>query len=84
MARTRRSVATVEDNLKLGWFMCWQNHIYRIVSRNLVFIEIEDTAAPEVIITLRMDELYKPESRNGSPPIFASTLDKLRAEVSIV
>jgi transposase InsO family protein len=84
MARTRRTVATVEDNLKLGWFMCWQNRTYRIVSRHHVFIEIEDTATPGTITPLRMDELYKPESRNGSPPIFAPTLDKLRAEVGIV
>ncbi len=83
MARTRRNIATIEDNLKPGWFMCWQNHTYRIVSRNLISIEIEDTAAPGMITTIRMDELYKPESRNGSPPVFAPTLDKLRAEVGI-
>ncbi len=81
MARTTCTVATVEDNLKPGWFMCWQGHTYRIVSRNLVFIEIEDTTAPGTPIKVRMDELYRPESCNGSPPVFAPTPDKLRAEM---
>jgi transposase InsO family protein len=84
MARTRRTVATLEDNLKPGWFMCWQDHIYRIVSRNLIFVEVEDTTTPGTITKLRMDELYRSESHNGSPPVFAPTLDKLRIEIGIL
>lgn len=84
MARKRRTVATIEENLKPEWFMRWQDHTYRIVSRNLVFIEVEDTTAPGTTTVLRIDELYRPESRNGSPPVFAPTLDKLRAEMDIL
>ena len=84
MARTRRTVATIEENLKPEWFIRWQDHTYRIVSRNLVFIEVEDTTAPGTTTVLRIDELYRPESRNGSPPVFAPTLDKLRAEMDIL
>jgi transposase InsO family protein len=84
MARTRRTVATIEENLKPEWFMRWQDQTYRIVSRNLVFVEVEDTTAPGTTTTLRIDELYSPESRGGSPPVFAPTLDKLRAEIDIL
>jgi len=42
MARTRRTVATIEENLKPEWFMRWQDHTYRIVSRKLVYVEVED------------------------------------------
>ena len=84
MARTRRTEATIEENLKPEWFIRWQNCTYRIVSRNLVFIEVEDITTPSTITTLRIDELYRPESRGGSPPVFAPTLDKLRAEIDIL
>ncbi len=84
MARTRRTVATIEENLKPERFMLWQDHTYRIVSRKLVYIEVEDITTPGMTTTLRIDELYRPESRNGSPPVFAPTLDKLRAEIDIL
>ena len=84
MARTRRTVATIEENLKPEWFIRWQNCTYRIMSRNLVFIEVEDITAPGITTTLRIDELYRPESRGGSPPVFAPTLDKLRTEIDIL
>ncbi len=64
--------------------MRWQNCTYRIVSRNLVFIEVEDVTTPGITTTLRIDELYRPESRGGSPPVFAPTMDKLRAEIDIL
>ncbi len=83
MARTTRTIATIEENLKPGWFMSWQNRTYCIVSRNLIFIEVENTTIPGTTTQLRVDELYKPESRNGSPPVFAPTLDKLRVEMGI-
>ena len=63
MARTRRTVATIEENLKPQWFIRWQNCTYRIMSRNLVFIEVEDITAPGITTTLRIDELYRLESR---------------------
>ena len=84
MARTRRTEVTIESNLKPERFMRWQNCTYRIVSRNLVFIEVEDVATSGTTTTLRIDELYLPESRGGSPPVFASTLEKLRAEIDIL
>ncbi len=84
MARTRRAEATIEENLKPERFMRWQNCTYRIVSRHLVFIEVEDITRPGTTTTLRIDELYRPESRGGSQPVFAPTLDKLRAEIDIL
>ena len=85
MARTRRSTPTIEDNLKPGWYMSWQGHIFRIVSRNLISVEIEDISDPTYEKrTVRIDELYMPESHNGSAPVFAPTLDKLRAEIDIL
>src|SRR6266849_1722375 len=84
MARTHRTVATIEEDLKPERFMLWQNHTYRIVSRQLVFVEVEDIGEPGITTKLRIDELYRPESRGGSPPVFAPTLDKLRAEIDIL
>src|SRR5260370_14738269 len=84
MARTHRTVATIEEDLKPERFMLWQNHTYRIVSRQLVFVEVEDIGEPGITTKLRIDELYRPESRGGSPPVFALTLDKLRAEIDIL
>ena len=81
MARTQRTEATIEENLNPGRFMRWQNCTYHIVSRNLIFIEVEDITTPGTTTALRIDELYSPESRGGSPPVFAPTLDKLRAEI---
>src|SRR5712691_10524374 len=84
MARTRRTIATIEERLKPERFMRWQDHTYRIVSRKLVFVDVEDITTPGTITKLRIDELYRPGSRNGSPPVFAPTLDKLRAEIDIL
>lgn len=81
MARKHRTVATIEEDLKSERFMRWQDHTYRIVSRQLVFVEVEDIGVPGTTTKLRIDELYRPESRGGSPPLFAPTLDKLRAQI---
>ena len=78
MARTHRTVKTIEEDLKPERFMRWQNQTYRIISRKLIFVEVEDISTPGTTTQMRIDELYRPESRGGSPPIFAPTLDKLR------
>lgn len=84
MARTHRTVKTIEEDLKPEQFMRWQNQTYRIISRQLIFVEVEDISTPGTATQLRIDELYRPESRGGSPPIFAPTLDKLLDEIDIL
>src|SRR6266487_1517346 len=66
----------VESYLKPNTFMHWQGHTYRILSRDLRTVTIEDILSPEAESqTIGVVDLVVPEGE--SPPVFAPTLEKL-------
>ena len=66
----------VESYLKPNTFMHWQGHTYRILSRDLRVVTIEDISSPETESqTIGVVDLVVPEGE--IPPVFAPTLEKL-------
>jgi hypothetical protein len=71
----------IESYLKPNWYIYWQGQTYRIISRNLRVVTVEHTVTLESS-TFRVVELLVPEGE--TPPIFASTLEKLHHKLSIL
>lgn len=70
----------VEGYLKPNTFMYWQGHTYRILSRDLREVTIEDISSPEADQqTIGVVDLVVPEGE--SPPVFAPTLEKLNEKI---
>jgi transposase InsO family protein len=66
----------VESYLKPNTFMHWQGHTYRILSRDLRTVTIQDILSLEAESqTIEVVDLVVPEGE--SPPVFAPTLEKL-------
>lgn len=69
----------LESFLKPGTFLYWQGHTYRILSRDLRVVIVEEEDSTSIAAeprTIRVIDLAVPKSEN--PPVFAPTKDKLR------
>ncbi len=71
----------LESYLKPNSYVSWQGQIYRILSRELRTITVEDTTVPgQEPHTIRIIDLVVLDGE--SPPVFAPTLEELRQELA--